>query len=263
MNTGISTSAMAGRYSILVLVLVSFLFACRAEEPVKPKKPVSMVIIKPKRAVLAGEQRKELGFPADMISQVELAAGAEAEPFFVTEIVPSANLKGEEGFESARLAGFSVHTKRTDELIASYRASLRAKGYLIFRSQKSYGRLNDIVTVVKGNATYDILKIQRTEAPNYHLKTKDIVGWLKERQKDASFVVTGAGPDWLETKFIRPPKDSPVFAKKIIDFAPDVLERDQQTVKGGRKDEPDERFFPCLGLKDRARVQGQDKQLRS
>ena len=222
---------MAGRYSLLVFLLVSILFACKAEKPVKPKKPVSMVIIKPKRAVLTGEQRKELGFPADVISQVELAAGAEAEPFFVTEVVHSANMKGEEGFERARLAGFSVHTKQPDEIISSYRASLRAKGYLLFRSQRSYGKLNDIVTVVKGNATYDILKLQRTEAPNYHLDTKDIVGWLKERQKDASFVVTGAGPDWLETQFIRPPENSAVFAKKIIDFAPDVLEHDQQTVE--------------------------------
>jgi hypothetical protein len=221
---------MAGRYSLLVLLLFSVLFACKAEEQVKPRKPASTVIIKPKRVVLTGEQRTELGFPTDMISQVELAAGAEAEPFFVTDVVHSANMKGEEGFESARLAGFSVHTKRTDELITSYRASLRAKGYLIFRSQRSYGKLNDIVTVVKGNATYDILKIQRTEAPNYYLDTKDIVGWLKERQKDASFVVTGAGPDWLETKFIRPPKDMTVLAQKTIAFAPDVLGHDQQTV---------------------------------
>jgi len=221
---------MAGRYALLVLVFVGILFACKSEEQAKPRKPSPTVIIKPKRAVLTREQRTELGFPTDMISQVELAAGAEAEPFFVTDVVHSANMKGEEGFESARLAGFSVHTKRTEELIVSYRASLRAKGYLMFRSQRSYGKLNDIVTVVKGTATYDILKLQRTEAPNYNLDTKDIVGWLKERQKDASFVVTGAGPDWLETQFIRPPKNSPVFAKKIIDFAPDVLGHDQQTV---------------------------------
>ena len=221
---------MAGRYSLLVLVLVSILFACKAEEQVKPKKPVSVVLIKPKRAVLTGDQRKELGFLADVISQVELAAGAEAEPFFVTDVVHSANMKGEEGFERARLAGFSVHTKQPDEIITSYRASMRAKGYLIFRSQRSYGKLNDIVTVVKGNTTYDILKMQRTEAPSYHLDTMAIIAWLKERQKDASFVVTGAGPDWLETRFIRPPENSPVFAKKIIDFAPDVLGHDQQTV---------------------------------
>ena len=57
-----------------------------------------------------------------------------------------------------------------------------------------------------------------------------IITWLKERQKDASFMVTGAGPDWLETRFIRPPKNTLVFAKKMIDFAPDVLGHDQQTV---------------------------------
>ena len=221
---------MARRHSLLVLLLVSILFACKAEKPVKLKKPVPMVIVKPKRAVLTGEQRKELGFPAEVISQLELAAGAEAEPFFVTDVVHSANMKGEEGFERARLAGFSVHTKQPDEIITAYRASLRSKGYLLFRSQRSYGKLNDIVTVVKGNATYDILKLQRTEAPNYHLDTMAIIAWLKERQKDASFMVTGAGPDWIETRFIRPPENSPVFAKKIIDFAPDVLGHDQQTV---------------------------------
>jgi Domain of unknown function (DUF4253) len=229
-NTGISTSDTAGRYSLLVLLVVSVLFACKAEKPVKPKKPPSVVIIKPKRAVLTGNQRKELGFLEAVISQVELAAGAEAEPFFVTEVVPSANMKGEEGFERARLAGFSVHTTQPDELITTYRVPLHAKGYLLFRSQRSYGKLNDIVTIVKGNATYDILKMQRTEAPNYHLDTSAIIAWLKERQKDAPFVVTGAGPDWLETRFIKPPRDMMDFANKAIAFAPDVLGHDQRTV---------------------------------
>lgn len=229
MNTGISISGTAGRCFLLALVLVNVLFACRSEKPAEPKKHEPLVIIKPQRAVLTGEQRKELGFPADLISLVELAAGAEAEPFFVTDVVPSANMKGEEEFERARLAGFSVHTKQADELIVSRRASLRAKGYLIFRSQRSYGRSNDIVTVVRGHTTYDILNMQRTEAPNYHLDTRAIIAWLKNRQKEASFVVIGAGTDWLETRFIKPPGNMTVFAKKVVAFAPDVLGHDQQT----------------------------------
>ena len=56
MNSCISTSIMAGRYSLLVLLLVSVLFACKAERPIKPKKPASVVLIKPKRAVLTSEQ---------------------------------------------------------------------------------------------------------------------------------------------------------------------------------------------------------------
>lgn len=221
---------MAGRYSLLALVFVSVLFACKAEKPVKPGKPASLALIKPRRVVLTSEQRKELGFPADVISRVELAAGTEAEPFFVTDVVPSANMKGEEGFERERLAGFSVRTKNTEEIIASYRTPLRMKGFLIFKSHKGYGSLPDIVTVIKGSSSYDILKTQGTEAPNYRLGTSEIIAWLKEQQKDASFVVTGAGPDWLETRFTRPPKNMSVFAKKAIAFAPDVLGHDQQTV---------------------------------
>ena len=220
---------MAGRYSLLVIVLVSVLFACKAEQPIKPRKPASVVLIKPKRALLTSEQRAELGFPADVISLVELAAGADAEPFFVMETVPAANMKGEEEFERERLAGFSVHTKQAEDLITAHRASLRTKGYLIFRSQRSYGKLNDIVTVVKGHITYDILKLQRTEALNYHLDTRAVIAWLKERQQDASFVITGAGPDWLETQFIKPPRNMTALAKQVIAFAPDVLGRDQQT----------------------------------
>ena len=140
-------------------------------------------------------------------------------------------MKGERGFEKERLAGFSLHTKRGDEIITSFRASYRAKGYLLFRSQKSHGKLNDIITVVKGSNSYDIVKIQRTEAPNYKLDEKAIIAWLKERQKGASFVITGAGPDWLEAQFTKPPQNVQSFARKIVAFAPDVLEHGPETVE--------------------------------
>jgi hypothetical protein len=221
---------MAARYGILIIVLLSACFACKKEKPVEQKKPDPIVIVKPKQVMLNNDQRRELGFPPELIAQLELAAAAEAEPFFVTVVVHSENMKGEAGFEKERLAGFSVHTKRTDELIASFRVPLRAKGYLIFRSHKSYARSNDIVTVVKGRNSYDILKMQGTEAPNYQLDTSAIVAWLKERQKDASFTVTGAGPDWVEALFTKPPQNMQAFAKKVIAFAPDVLERGPRTL---------------------------------
>jgi len=214
--------AMAGKYPVLCLILLMVLTACKAEKLPEPKKPQAPVIVKPKRPTLTPEQRGELGFPADIISKVELSAGSEAEPFFVSVVVPSENLKGEKGVEQDHLAGFSVRTKQADELISSYRAGLRVRGYLIFRSQKSYGNLPDIVTVIKGNNSYDILKIQRTEAPTYRLDTKAIIAWLKQQQQLGSFVVTGAGPDWLETRFIKPPQNMKLLARKVYAFAPDV-----------------------------------------
>lgn len=217
---------MAGRYFSLVFLLIVFP-ACRADEKrVEQKKPgPTAIILKQRRPVLSADQRTELGFPADLIADIELAAGGEAEPFFATEVVHSENLKGEAEFEQKKLAGFSVRTKNTDELIASRRAGLRARGYLIFKSHRGYGSLPDIVTVIKGRSSYDILKMQGTEAPEYQIGTKEIVAWLKERQNDAAFVITGAGGDWLEARFIKPPQNIRLFAKKAAAFAPDVLGR--------------------------------------
>lgn len=221
---------MAGRYLFLGLAVILGLISCKAEKPQAPKKPAPVVIVKPKPPVLSQEQRAELGFPPEIISQIELAAGAEAEPFFVTVVMPSENLKGEKGIERERLAGFSVRTKNADELISSFRPSLRAKGYLVFRSRKSYGTLPDIVTVTKGNNSYDILKVQGTEASNYHLDTKAIIIWLKEQQKQASFVITGAGPDWLEARFTKPPQNMQSFARNVRAFAPDVIDPGKGTI---------------------------------
>lgn len=225
-------SATAGRYLVLGLIFSSLFAACSAEKPVEPpRKPEPAKIVKPRREVLTPEQRRELGFPADLIEKVERAAGSEAEPFFVSVVVPSENLKGEKGFEKEKLAGFSVRTKKAEELIISFRAGLRVKGYLIFRSHKSYGDLPDVVTVVKGNNSYDILKIQGTEAPNYQLDTKAIIVWLKKQQQRGTFVITGAGSDWLEARFINPPGNMRAFAQQINAFAPDVLAHGPRTAE--------------------------------
>jgi hypothetical protein len=221
---------MAGKSLLLGLAVILGLISCKAEKPQVPKKPPPVVVLKPKPPVLGQDQRKELGFPPEILSQIELAAGAEAEPFFTTVVIPTENLKGEEGIEKDRLVGFSVRTKNADAIITSFRPSLRAKGYLLFRSHKSYGTLSDIVTVIKGNNTYDILRVQGTEASNYHLDTKAIIAWLKERQKQASFVITGAGADWLEARFIKPPTNMQAFARIVRSFAPDVIDPEKGTV---------------------------------
>lgn len=221
---------MAGRSLLLGLAVILGLISCKAEKPQAPRKYTPVVIVKPKPPVLTQDQRAELDFPPAILSQIELAAGAEAEPFFITVVIPSENLKGEKSIEKDKLAGFSVHTKKADEIISSFRSALRAKGYLLFRSRKGYGTLPDIVTVIKGNSTYDILKIQGTEATNYQLDTKEIITWLKEQQKHASFVITGAGTDWLEARFIKPPTNMQAFARIVRSFAPDVIDPEKGTV---------------------------------
>jgi hypothetical protein len=216
---------MAGRHLVIIgLVLLTAVSCSNGEKTsVTGKKAAPMVILKPKPRLMTAEQRTELGFPPDIIAQVETAGSAQAEPFFDEVMIRSSNLKGDVMIATARLSGFSVRSTKADQIIMDLSPSFRKQGFLIFRSQQNFGNVPDVVTVIRGNNSYDILLIQRTEAPRHHLDTIKIIKWLKEQQKLASFVVTGAGSDWLEARFIKPPKNMKDFARKVAAFSPDVL----------------------------------------
>ena len=236
---------MVIRQAMFLAVLSLLAFGCKEEKPPEPKKvPPPAVVFNQKHPGLTKEERVELNFPADVLSEVELAAGAEAEPFFETVVVKAENLKGETSVEREHLAGFSVRTKRAMETVDALSGKLRVRGYLIFRSRRNYGSVPDRVTVVKGNNSYDILKRQKTEAINFNLDTKAIIAWLKEQQKEGSFVIVGAGPDWVEARFIKPPQNMAAFAKKIYAFAPDTVSAEAGTLeKLAKKMTRTNRFF--------------------
>ena len=224
---------MAGRYFLLTVLIIAIgLTSCnrheQAPEPVRKQGP--LVLLKPKPKVLTAEQRATLGFPEDLIHQVETAAEAVAEPFFEQVMMKSANLKGDVMITTGKLSGFSVRTGGADAVIASLSPSVRARGFLIFRSGQNFGSVPDVVTVVRGNSSYDILTIQQTESAHYHLDTKGIIKWLRNQQREGSFVITGAGADWVEARFIKPPRDMRTFARNVAAFAPDVLREDHRTV---------------------------------
>jgi len=224
---------MAGRHLIIIVLVLLAAVSCAKEEKISVtgKKAAPTVILKPKPKVMTAEQRRELGFPPDIIAQVETAAGAQAEPFFDEVMIRSSNLKGDVMIATARLSGFSVRSTKTDQIIMDLSPSFRAKGFLIFRSQQSFGNVPDVVTVIRGNNSYDILMIQRTEAPRHDLDTKKIIKWLKEQQKMTSFVITGAGSDWMQARFIKPPKNMKAFARRVAAFSPDVLAENKGTIE--------------------------------
>jgi hypothetical protein len=223
---------MAGKLLIMVLSVVSLAACTRDGKPdARAQRTSAPVIVRSQPKVMTDEQKARLDFPADVISQVEAAAQATAEPFFEEVMMRSANLKGDVMLSAAKLSGFSVHTRRADEVIAGLLRPFRSRGFLIFRSEQNFGTVPDVVTVVRGQSSYDILKVQRTEAPRYRLDTQAIIRWLRERQRDGTFVITGAGADWVEATFVRPPKNMHAFARRVAAFAPDVLRDGTVTVE--------------------------------
>ena len=222
--------ATAGKYLVFGAAVVCFFLACTAENAEEPRKASPVVVFKSRPRPLSQEQRNELNFPPELVSRVETAAGAAAEPFFETVWTPSENLKGDIMLGKERLAGFSVHTTKAETVINDLSDTLRKQGYLVFRSEQNFGSVPDAVTVIKGKSQYDVLAMQKTEGTNYDLTTAAIVKWLKARQKKYPFVITGAGPDWMEARFLKPPKDMNAFAREVYAFAPDVVSQGAGTV---------------------------------
>ena len=165
---------MAGRSLVIIIPVLLIAAACSKEEkiPVVNKKAAQTVILRSKPKVMTAEQRTELAFPQEIIAEVETAGGAQAEPFFDEVMIRSSNLKGDVMIATARLSGFSVRSAKADQIIMDLSPSFRKKGFLIFRSQQNFGSVPDIVTVIRGNNSYDILLLQRTEAPRHQLDTK-------------------------------------------------------------------------------------------
>jgi hypothetical protein len=223
-------SATAGKYLVLGAAVISFFLACTAENTEEPRKVSPVVVFKSRPRSLSQEQWHELNFPPEMIAQVEAASGGTAEPFFETIWSPSKNLKGDIMLGRERLAGFSVHTTRAETVINDFSDTLRKQGFLIFMSEQNFGSVPDVVTVIKGKSHYDILAMQKTEGTNYQLTNAAIVKWLKARQKRCPFVITGAGPDWVKARFLKPPKDMNAFAREVYAFAPDVVSQDAKSV---------------------------------
>lgn len=216
---------------LAVAVLAS---ACTAKDEQAPagRKQAPLVIVKPKPKKLTAEQRGEIAFPPEIIDRTEKAAGSSAEPFYEEVMIRSANLKGDVMIASSKLSGLSVRSQDADRLISDLSPSFRKAGFLIFRSQQNVGSVPDVVTVVRGNSSYDILLIQRTESPRHHIDTKKIIKWLREQQQLGSFVITGAGADWLEARFVKPPRNMNAFARKVAAFAPDVLAENKGSIEG-------------------------------
>jgi len=224
---------MGDSYTLLIGVLMVSLVSCSPQETktAQGKKTAPLVILKPKLKVMTAEQRAELNFPPDLIAQIETAGGAPAEPFFEEVMIRSSNLKGDVMIASARLSGFSVRTGKAEEIISSLSPSFRSQGFLIFRSQQNYGSVPDVLTVIRGKNSYDILLVQKTEAPRHHLDTRTIIKWLKGQQRAGTFVITGAGADWLEARFIKQPKNMNAFARRVATFAPEVLAENQNSIE--------------------------------
>ena len=106
-------------------------------------------------------------------------------------------------------------------------------GYLAFVSDQAFGIGNkpDTVSVMAASSFLDVVAGVGTAGWNYDLDTAAVASRLREWDRRYGLLLIGAGDDWFEAEFSRPPPDLGAFAREVYAFCPDVVDQGTETVE--------------------------------
>lgn len=126
---------------------------------------------------------------------------------------------------------FQIAPAQFESIIKRKRERCAGRGYLLFRSEMNFGigGKKDVLTLIPGYDTLEIVRLMRTDGINYGLEKRDIIAKLTEWNDRYPFYVVGAGLDWIDARFSEPPADMDSFAEEVAAFCPDVVEQGTDT----------------------------------
>lgn len=128
--------------------------------------------------------------------------------------------------EAAPGPGIVISAPRNDgrATLEKLRSDLAATDHRAYLREDGFGRSPDKIAIVR---TDDLgyLAIVRTDGINYDLEHADVVARYREWDEKYGLELVGAGRDWIEATFKRPPSDWTAFAAEVNAFCPDVVEQ--------------------------------------
>jgi hypothetical protein len=127
---------------------------------------------------------------------------------------------------------FQVDTATATRLLDGSREAYRKAGLFLFRHERSFG-LADEMDVVAVLATADWhAAVRRIGTAGVGVTTDRIVAWLDALAKDEPFELTEIGMDYVAGRFSRSPKDPTAVARRIAEFAPDLVRGHKEPIAG-------------------------------
>lgn len=205
-RNGVAVAALA---AVLLLPLLPFVPSSLAAGESRPARPYRLP--------------EGFAVPADFAGAVralETLAGGRAVPL---------ELEDPFTLETRRTEGFEVAfpADRADSLLAAAAPLFRARGFLLFRDDQSFGIGGEPerVALYPRDAPYEVMALAGTNGANYGLETEDVVAWLRALERRHPFVVTGIGTDHVQGRFVRPLDrgEARKLARQFYDFCPDIV----------------------------------------
>lgn len=137
---------------------------------------------------------------------------------------------------------FLASEKDSYDLLKKIRNIFEGKGYIAFISEKKYSFEKDklekefnlffdksetinVITIIKTDDPYNILKIMSTSAPNFDLDNQEIIDKIKSWENISEFFISGASYDWVSIIFEKLPDNIEKFADEVYEFCPDTLDQ--------------------------------------
>jgi hypothetical protein len=135
-------------------------------------------------------------------------------------------MAGTDEFDQVPAAGLLVQTRpgAGHQVLEALRRDLAGTPWRAYLADDSFGHEADKVAVLQAD-DLGYLAIAHTDGINYDLDHAKVMARYREWQAKYGLRLTGAGMDWIEAEFDRPPADWDAFAREVYAFCPDVVDQ--------------------------------------
>jgi hypothetical protein len=180
-----------------------------------------------KAAAASPREALELGRPASLAASV-VAIERATKTKGVRLHGRSASVPVAEG------RSFEVDARTAGRLLAGSHDSFRKAGLFLFRHERSFG-VGDDKDQVAVLATTDwrvVVRRMGTAGAVRGVTSERIVEWLEALHAEEPFELTEVGIDYVAGRFESSPKDPSGVAKRIAEFAPDLVRGHKDPIAG-------------------------------
>jgi hypothetical protein len=121
---------------------------------------------------------------------------------------------------------FDVASDRIYDALDALFEPVRAAGHYLFirEHRASVAGDPDVLAILPTGDPDEVLLLMATDAGDR--STEDIIRWLARLRREASFVLTGAGFDFIEGRLSPPFADAAHLAERLAAFCPAAIEGD-------------------------------------
>ncbi|MFA8342216.1 MAG: DUF4253 domain-containing protein [Rhodothermaceae bacterium] len=175
----------------------------------------------------------ELGFDTELIQKIRsLTDSTFVKKIGNNEYWNFKNSLNYVDFLKKGLVGFQISESREKALmiVKQLREEFRANGYFIYVSDFNFGYSPDIITVLKTNDKFDLLRFECTNGVNYDIYIEDVIDKISGWDKKYGLDIVGVGFDFVRADYEKLPNNINQYVKDLYDFCPDIVNQGVGTV---------------------------------